>query len=68
MISVGGFGIERAGRLVGPDDGGIVHERAGDGDALALTAGKLRGLVPGPIRETDRVQRGHRPLPRARLV
>ncbi len=34
-----GFGVEVAGRLVGQDDGRIIDKGAGDGDALALTAG-----------------------------
>src|SRR6266540_7023793 len=32
------LGVEIAGRLVGPHDRGVVDERAGDRDALALTA------------------------------
>ena len=40
-----GFGVEVAGGLVGQDDGGAVDQRAGDGDALALAAGELVGLV-----------------------
>jgi hypothetical protein len=42
---VAGFGVEVAGGLVGEDDGGPVDEGAGNGDALALTAGELVGLV-----------------------
>ena len=38
-------GIERAGRFVGEDDFAAVHQGAGDGDALLLTAGKFAGLV-----------------------
>ncbi len=40
-----GLGVEVAGRFVGQDDGGPVDQGAGDGDALALTAGELVGLV-----------------------
>src|SRR6202035_4754819 len=40
-----GLGVEVAGGLVGEDDGGVVDQGAGDGDALALTAGELVGLV-----------------------
>src|SRR6266540_4206394 len=32
------FRVEVPGRLVGPYDGRVVHERAGDGDALLLAA------------------------------
>ena len=39
-----GNGIEIARRFVGKDDVRIVHERAGDGDALFLSAGKLGRL------------------------
>ena len=34
-----GSGIECAGRFIGQDDVRIVHQRAGDGDALLLSAG-----------------------------
>src|SRR6266700_1224783 len=36
--------VEVAGRLVGEQHGGLVHERPGDGDALLLAAGKLARL------------------------
>lgn len=38
---VGGARVEIAGGLVGKDDFGFGDERAGDGDALLLAAGKL---------------------------
>ena len=34
-------GVQRAGRLVGQDDGRVVDQRAGDGHALLLAAGEL---------------------------
>ena len=34
------FGVERGGRFVENEDGGIAHDGAGDADALALAAGK----------------------------
>ena len=44
--------IERAGRLVGEDQPGVVDQRARDRDALLLAAGELRGMmvrrVPSP--------------------
>ncbi len=40
-----GFGIERRGRLVEQDDLRVLDQRAGDGDALALAAGKLRAAL-----------------------
>ncbi len=42
---VAGGRVEVAGGLVGQQDGGVVDQRAGDGHALALAAGKLVGLV-----------------------
>lgn len=38
-------GIECAGRLVGEDDFSAVHQGAGDGDALLLSAREFAGLV-----------------------
>ena len=35
------LGIEVGERLVEQEDGGIAHQRAADGDALALAAGEL---------------------------
>ena len=45
-----GVEVEVAGRLVGEDDGGVVGEGAGDGDALLLSAGKLVGAVVRNVR------------------
>ena len=55
---VAGLGVEVAGGLVGEDDRGAIDERAGDGDALALSAGELVGLVAHAAVEVDGVQRG----------
>src|SRR5436190_13916401 len=46
-----GLRVEVAGRLVGEQDGRVVHQGARDGDALALTAGQLVGAVAGARRE-----------------
>src|SRR5690606_26675011 len=54
--------IERAGRLVGEDDRRVIRQRASNRDALALSAGELRGvfvLVPG---ESEVLQQLHGPL------
>src|SRR6185369_12166573 len=51
-----GFGVEVASGLVGQDDAGAVDEGAGDGDALALSAGELVGLVVHAAVEVDVVQ------------
>ena len=42
---VAGLGVEIASGFVGQNDGRAVHQSAGDGDSLALSAGKLVGLV-----------------------
>src|SRR5205814_5917868 len=47
---------EIAGRLVGEDDGRIRDERPGDGDALLLATGQLRGLVAQPPPEAEAFQ------------
>ena len=43
-----GVRVERGGRLVGKHELRPVHERAGDGDALALPPGELCRLVIEP--------------------
>src|SRR5690606_32276473 len=54
---VGGAGIEGPGGLVGPDNVRLVHERARDGNALALAAAELSGPIPGELPEPNRVER-----------
>jgi hypothetical protein len=39
-----GFRVERRGRFVGQQKGRAGRKRAGDADALLLTAGKRRGI------------------------
>src|SRR5688572_16551424 len=56
------LGIEVAGRLVGEQDFGIGHQRAGDGDALLLAARQLGRRVVGPRHEADPVERLERRL------
>src|SRR4051812_46499108 len=48
--------VEVAGRFVGEEDRGAVREAAGDGDALALAAGKLRGKMIEPLFQPDQSQ------------
>jgi hypothetical protein len=43
--SVGG--VERGDRLIGKDEIGLLHQRAGDSDALLLAAGELIGSLRG---------------------
>src|SRR5438067_2130237 len=49
----GGGAIEVSGGLIGEKDRGLGDERAGDGDALLLAAGKLVGAVLDSIAEAD---------------
>src|SRR5215213_6999509 len=49
--SAGRLGVERAGRLVGPHDGGVVNQRAGHRDALLLAAAHLGRAFFRLIRE-----------------
>ena len=59
-----GFDVERAGRFVEHQDRRILEDRAGDGDALALAAGKLRAaladhrIVARAFRQDEVVRRG----------
>lgn len=50
---VAGFLIEVAGRFVGEDEVGLVHEGAGDGDTLAFAAGEFGGAVPQAVAEAE---------------
>src|ERR1700682_4866590 len=40
-----GFGIKRRGRLIEQDDRGVLDQRAGHRDALALATGELRTML-----------------------
>ena len=61
---VGGRLVEIAGGLVGEDQSGPVGERAGDGDALLLAAGKLARAVGQAVGEAERAEQRFGPLPR----
>ena len=50
---LGGHGVEGAGGLVAEQHLGVAGEGAGDGDALLLTAGELRGVVVGLVGQSD---------------
>ncbi len=54
-----GLQVEVAGGLVGQDDGGVVGEGPGDGDALLLAAGELEGLVAVALPEADLLEQLH---------
>jgi hypothetical protein len=53
MISTLVRAVERAGRLVGQHQLRIVDQRAGDGHALLLAAGKLRRMVVHALGQAD---------------
>ena len=61
---VGVLAVEVAGRLVGPDDRGVVDERTGDRHALALAARELVGHVLGPVAQAHELERIERLAPR----
>ena len=50
-------GVEVGGGFVGEQDGGVVGEGAGDGDALLLAAGELVGPEPEAVAEPDAVEK-----------
>ena len=47
------LGIEVAGRFIGDEQRGFMHERAGDGGALHLTTRHLLGIVAPPMIDTQ---------------
>ena len=52
-----GPGVEIARGFVGQNDGWIRHQRAGDGDTLALSAGEFVRLVMDTVGQSDLRQR-----------
>ena len=58
----GQLGIERAGRLVEKEDVGPQRQRAGDGDALLLSAGELAGVGVRLVRKAHLFEQGERQL------
>src|SRR3954452_19689043 len=58
--NLGVAGIERGDRLVGEDDVGLLHQRAGDRDALLLAAGELVGALGCERGNIELLKRGHR--------
>ena len=53
----GGLGVERAGRLVGQQDLGVVDKGAGNGHALHLATGHLVRALVELVAEADLLQR-----------
>ena len=60
---VAGLLVEVAGRLVGEQHVGLLHERPRDRDALLLAARELARHVTGAIAEADGRERVERPPP-----
>ena len=52
----GVLGVQIAGGLVGQENGRVVHDGAGDGDALLLAAGKLVGFVIQAVADAEQAQ------------
>src|SRR3974390_35629 len=50
------LGVKVPGWLVRKNDRGVIHQSAGDSDALALAAGEFVGLVMHPGRQVDALQ------------
>ena len=50
---VAALAVQGAGGLVGENHRRVVHQGAGDGDALLLTAGKFRGTMRGAVAEAE---------------
>ena len=59
--AAGGALVEVAGRLVGDEDRGIVHQRPRDGDALLLAARELARVGAALGGEPDLGQHAHHP-------
>ena len=54
--------VEVPGGLVGEEDGGVAHQRPGDGGALLLPAGEAEREAPGAVLEPHPAERlGHAP-------
>ena len=50
-------GIQISGRFIRQDHTRIVHQGAGDGDPLSLTAAQFPGPMVGPIPQTDLIEK-----------
>src|SRR3989344_802217 len=57
-----GLRVGVAGRLIGENERGIRHERAGNGHPLLFPAGEFGGLVADPVRKPHGFDRSARPL------
>src|SRR3990172_620654 len=59
---LGRLGIQIAGRFVGQNDRRVVGQRAGDGNALLLTAGNRRRQLVGVLGQLNYLEQAHRAL------
>ena len=57
---IAGPAVQRAGRLVGEDESGIIHHRARNDDALLFAPGELIWPVMGTASEANPVERPFR--------
>lgn len=53
----GRFRVQRGDRFIGQNDFGFLHQGAGDGDALLLSAGERGDALVGEMRHADAGQR-----------
>ena len=56
------LGVERAERLVEQQHARLDRQRPGQGHALPLAAGELRGIALGEALELDQLEQPHHPL------
>ena len=54
------IGVQRAGRFIGQQNRGLIHQRAGNGDTLPLAAGEFVRLVKHALFQVHRAQRDWR--------
>src|SRR5882672_3526017 len=59
-----GARIQIARRLIGKEQRRMIDQCPGDGDALLLAAGKLRGVMVGAIGDPNTIEQLQRPLSR----
>ena len=60
---VGTGRVQVTGRLVSDNRRGVVHQRAGNGQALLLTTGQLAGMATGLIAQAHQIQHIGNTLP-----
>jgi hypothetical protein len=63
-----GMTVQITGGFVGQNDGRIVGQRPSDGDALALTAGELMGMLVGMVAQTKLIEEMFSATPRGLFI